>query len=76
MMCRMFIFLCCLRNKLIVMVVCIFGIDFGLCVIGFGVIEVCGSKFSYVVSGVIKMLGEENLFECIKVIFDGIVEVV
>ena len=54
----------------------ILGIDPGLRVTGFGVIEAQGSKLSYVASGVIKTPGEENLPERIKVILDGIAEVI
>ena len=54
----------------------ILGIDPGLRVTGFGVIEVHGSKLSYVASGVIKTPSDENLPERIKVILDGIAEVV
>ncbi|HWU84658.1 MAG TPA: crossover junction endodeoxyribonuclease RuvC [Rhodocyclaceae bacterium] len=54
----------------------ILGIDPGLRVTGFGVIDAQGSKLSYVASGVIKTPGDENLPERIKVILDGIAEVV
>lgn len=54
----------------------ILGIDPGLRVTGFGVIDVQGSKLSYVASGVIKTPAEENLPERIKVILDGITEVI
>lgn len=54
----------------------ILGIDPGLRVTGFGVIDANGNKLSYVASGVIKTPGEESLPERIKVILDGIAEVV
>lgn len=54
----------------------ILGIDPGLRVTGFGVIDAAGSKLSYVASGVIKSDGDENLPERLKSILDGIGEVI
>src|SRR5262245_35495455 len=54
----------------------ILGIDPGLRVTGFGIIEARGSKVSYVASGVIKVSSTENLPERIKTIVDSIAEVI
>lgn len=53
----------------------IFGIDFGLCIIGFGVIYKQGNMFFYIVFGIIKML-DGDLFLCLKVILVSVGEVV
>ena len=54
----------------------ILGIDPGLRVTGFGVIEKHGSKLSYVTSGCIKTGEGGALPERLKLILDGIAEVV
>ena len=55
----------------------ILGIDPGLQTTGFGVIDVEGSKLTYVASGVIKTdkVQQGNLPNRLKVIYDGIVEI-
>lgn len=55
----------------------ILGIDPGLQTTGFGVIDVEGSKLSYVASGVIRTdkVQQGNLPNRLKVIYDGIVEI-
>lgn len=54
----------------------ILGIDPGLRITGFGVIEKRGSKLTYVASGVIKTPEKEELPARLKVILAGIAEVV
>jgi len=54
----------------------ILGIDPGLRVTGFGVIDRCGAKLAYVSSGCIKTDDKASLPERIKTILDGIAEVV
>ena len=55
----------------------ILGIDPGLQTTGFGVIDVQGSKLTYVASGVIKTdkVKQGHLPQRLKVIFDGILEI-
>ena len=55
----------------------ILGIDPGLQTTGFGVIDVDGSKLTYVASGVIRTdkVQQGNLPDRLKVIYDGIVEI-
>ncbi len=55
----------------------ILGIDPGLQTTGFGVVDVDGSKLSYVASGTIKTnhLEKSNLPGRLKVLFDGISEI-
>ena len=54
----------------------ILGIDPGLRVTGFGVIEMHGNKLLYVASGCIKSNANESLPERIKTLFAGISEVI
>ncbi|MGE5387014.1 MAG: crossover junction endodeoxyribonuclease RuvC, partial [Betaproteobacteria bacterium] len=54
----------------------ILGIDPGLRVTGFGVIEKRGNKLTYVASGCIKSQGDDGLPERIRTLFAGISEVV
>jgi crossover junction endodeoxyribonuclease RuvC len=54
----------------------ILGIDPGLRTTGFGVIEKHGSKLRYIASGTIKTGGEEALPPRLKVILNGIGEIV
>jgi crossover junction endodeoxyribonuclease RuvC len=54
----------------------ILGIDPGLRTTGFGVIEKQGNKLRYIASGTIKTGGEGALPPRLKVIWDGIAEVV
>jgi crossover junction endodeoxyribonuclease RuvC len=53
----------------------ILGIDPGLQVCGFGLIDVQGSRLSYVASGTIRTRADEGLPGRLKVLFDGITEV-
>jgi crossover junction endodeoxyribonuclease RuvC len=55
----------------------ILGIDPGLQTTGFGVIDVNGSKLTYVASGVIKTdkVHQGHLPQRLKVIYDGILEI-
>jgi len=54
----------------------ILGIDPGLRVTGFGVVDKQGSKLAYVSSGCIKTTDSDSLPERIKTILDGIAEVI
>jgi len=54
----------------------ILGIDPGLRVTGFGIIDKTGQKLSYVTSGCIKSKAEESLPLRLKTLLDGIGEVV
>lgn len=54
----------------------ILGIDPGLRVTGFGVIEKSGNTLTYVASGCIKSQGDDGLPERIRTLFAGISEVV
>ena len=54
----------------------ILGIDPGLRVTGFGVIELHGKQLVYVASGCIKSNDKESLPERIKTLFAGIGEVI
>ncbi len=54
------------------MIVRILGIDPGLRVTGFGVIDVDGQQLSYVASGCIKTLSDESLPGRLKVILDSL----
>ncbi|GAB2892234.1 crossover junction endodeoxyribonuclease RuvC [Uliginosibacterium flavum] len=54
----------------------ILGIDPGLRITGFGVIERIGSKLQYVASGCIRTPGDGSLPERLKVILAGVQEVV
>ncbi len=59
----------------------ILGIDPGLQVTGFGVIEINGGKLSYIASGIIKTVGgksarSESLPARLKIILDGLREVI
>jgi crossover junction endodeoxyribonuclease RuvC len=54
----------------------ILGIDPGLRITGFGVIDKTGQKLAYVASGCIKTNEHQSLPERIKTIIDGIAEVV
>ncbi len=54
----------------------ILGIDPGLRITGFGVIEKRGSKLRYIASGTIKTAAESELPGRLKIILDGITEVV
>ena len=54
----------------------ILGIDPGLRITGFGVIDTRGSKLAYVASGCIKTNEANSLPERIKTILDGIAEVI
>ena len=54
----------------------ILGIDPGLRITGFGVIEMRGSKLAYIGSGCIKTLQDDELPQRLKTILDGIAEVV
>jgi len=54
----------------------ILGIDPGLRITGFGVIDKTGQKLAYVASGCIKTNENQSLPERIKTIIDGIAEVV
>lgn len=56
----------------------VLGIDPGLRTTGFGVIDVAGSDLSYVASGTISTthLGKDQLPQRLKVLFDGVREVV
>jgi len=56
----------------------ILGIDPGLQITGFGVVDVDGQKLTYVASGTIKTahLDKKNLPGRLKVLFDGVREVV
>ena len=54
----------------------ILGIDPGLRVTGFGVIEIHGKQLVYVASGCIKSNDKDSLPERIKTLFSGISEVV
>ncbi len=53
----------------------ILGIDPGLRVTGFGVIDKVGQKLAYVTSGCIKSNDKDSLPERIKTLLDGIDEV-
>ena len=53
----------------------ILGIDPGLRVTGFGIIDKIGSRLVYVTSGCVKS-GEGELPERIKVLLDGLAEVI
>ena len=55
----------------------ILGIDPGLQTTGFGVIDITGSRLTYVASGVIQTTREDmgNLPARLKVIYDGIREI-
>ena len=54
----------------------ILGIDPGLRITGFGVIERHGQRLSYVTSGVIRSNDQESLPQRLKTLFDGIGEVI
>jgi crossover junction endodeoxyribonuclease RuvC len=54
----------------------ILGIDPGLRITGFGVIERHGQRLSYVTSGVIRSNDQETLPLRLKTLFDGIAEVI
>ena len=59
----------------------ILGIDPGLQVTGFGIIEINGGKLSYIASGVIKTVGGksahgESLPARLKIILEGLAEVI
>ena len=54
----------------------ILGIDPGLQVTGFGVIEVQGMAMSYLASGTIRTQAQRSLPERLKVLFEGVREVV
>jgi crossover junction endodeoxyribonuclease RuvC len=56
----------------------ILGIDPGLQIAGFGVVDVDGHTLTYVASGTIKTkhLGTDNLPGRLKVLFDGVSEIV
>ncbi|MCS6766140.1 MAG: crossover junction endodeoxyribonuclease RuvC [Candidatus Protistobacter heckmanni] len=54
----------------------ILGIDPGLRITGFGVIRKTGGKLSYIASGTIRTETESSLPERLKVLFQGIAEVV
>lgn len=54
----------------------ILGIDPGLRISGFGVIEKQGSQLSYIASGCIKSVSADTLPERIRTLFSGIGEVV
>jgi crossover junction endodeoxyribonuclease RuvC len=54
----------------------ILGIDPGLRITGFGVIDKIGGKLAYVSSGCVKTNGDESLPERIKTILDGLAEVI
>jgi crossover junction endodeoxyribonuclease RuvC len=54
----------------------ILGIDPGLRITGFGVIDKLGSQLAYVTSGCIKTNEKQSLPERIKTILDGIAEVI
>ena len=53
----------------------ILGIDPGSRRTGYGVVDVSGSKIAYVTSGIIR-LPEKGLPERLKIIFDGVTEIV
>lgn len=53
----------------------ILGIDPGLQICGFGLIDVQGSRLSYVASGTVRTQAGEGLPHRLKVLFDGICEV-
>jgi len=54
----------------------ILGIDPGLRITGFGVIERRGQRLTYVTSGVIRSNDQESLPLRLKTLFDGIAEVI
>ncbi len=54
----------------------ILGIDPGLRITGFGIIDKVGQKLAYVTSGCVKTDEKQSLPERIKTILDGIAEVV
>ncbi|HEY7772992.1 MAG TPA: crossover junction endodeoxyribonuclease RuvC [Marinagarivorans sp.] len=54
----------------------IFGIDPGSRKTGYGIIDYLDGKPCYVSSGVIRMAAELTLAERLKVIFDGVVEII
>ncbi|MBI4998404.1 MAG: crossover junction endodeoxyribonuclease RuvC [Rhodocyclales bacterium] len=54
----------------------ILGIDPGLRITGFGVIDKVGQKLAYVSSGCIKSNDQDSLPERIKTLLDGIAEVI
>jgi len=56
-------------------IVCILGLDPGLRVTGFGLVEKVGQKLRYVTSGCIKTADGE-LPERLKIIFDGVRQVI
>lgn len=54
----------------------ILGIDPGLRMTGFGVIDVQGQKLRYVASGCIKSNGEQQLPERLHTLFEGVSEII
>ena len=54
----------------------ILGIDPGLRITGFGVIDKIGQKLSYVSSGCVRSNDKDNLPERLKTLLDGIAEVI
>ena len=54
----------------------ILGIDPGLRITGFGVIDKTGNSLSYVTSGCIKTRAEGDLAQRLKTILDGLAEVI
>ena len=53
----------------------IIGIDPGSRRTGYGIIDMVGSKTSYVTSGIIR-LPEKSLPERLKIIFDGVSQII
>ncbi|MEN0038857.1 MAG: crossover junction endodeoxyribonuclease RuvC, partial [Cellvibrio sp.] len=54
----------------------ILGIDPGSRKTGFGIINVVGSKYEYVTSGVIRMKDADELPARLKVIFDSLTQII
>ena len=54
----------------------ILGIDPGLRITGFGVLDISGQKLAYVTSGCIKTPQQGSLSERLKAILDGLAEVI
>ncbi len=53
----------------------IIGIDPGSRKTGYGIVDVVGAKISYVTSGIIR-LPEKSLSERLKIIFDGVTQII
>ena len=65
----------CSWFKLKVIMIRILGIDPGSRRTGYGVIDVAGSRIAYVSSGIIR-LPEKSLPDRLKIIFDGVSEII